>query len=534
MSELSRIMADLQSKFSDDSYPSEFLETYGLMECLSNHSGRETFLVRKKDTGETAVAKCYDKREFPIQPDCRFLNEISHPGLPRFFAQYQNEHTLCLVREYIEGETLTSLAQGGRLSIDRIVEIAQRLCDILDALHSHEPPVIHRDIKPENIVIRPDGSVALIDFDIARTFKEGREGDTVFFGTKGYAPPEQYGFGQTDCRADIYALGILLRWLVTGITRENLNVSFNPNLQRVISRCTAFSPEERFSSIREVRQALQSVNRHRGLSLKVLLPALAAAVLFLCAGFAVGRYTAWFAPTVKIAFSEPLIEKAARLHLGKESGTLTAEELSQVTRIYIYGTEAYGDPDLFYQQNVGASAEGPIRTLDDLALLPSLQEIHIVRQGYVDVSAIAGLSHVETVELKHMRISGVQPIAHVAALRNAILFDTGLSDVTALENCPWLETLDIGLNDIGSLKEIGSHPRLRSLGLMWLKMKDLNGIAAQLPKVQAVTLQHGSFGDLSGLRELPDLEAVYVLAEQAEAAAAALEGTDATLHVTEN
>lgn len=535
MNELKRVVEDIQSVFAESNYPQDFLNTYDQMECLASHIGRETFLVRKKENGEMAVAKCYDRAVFPFQPHFELLQGVDHPGLPRYFEQYQNDQILCVVREYIEGEPLSDYVKEKTLTLQQLVFFGQQLCDILSVLHGRTPPVIHRDIKPENIIVKPDDTLVLIDFDISRAYKENAGSDTVFFGTKGYAPPEQYGFGQTDNRADLYALGVLLRWMVTGSTKDNPNVTINPQVQKVIDRCTAFSPEERYHNATEIKQDLQKAKdrRHPVSGKKFLI----AAALLLCAllcGFALGRFTDVLRPVPKISFSEPLIEQAVRLQLGKEDGLLTFQDLLRVKQLYIFGDEVYLDPDLFYRQSVDEHTEGSLRTLEDLRLLENLEEIHIHRQGYVDISGIADLTHVYTVDLKHMRISGMQPIARLTRLKHAILFDCGLSDVTALENCPWLETLDIGRNDLTDLRQVGFHPNMRSLGLMWLSMKNVDDIAQRVPKLQAVTLQHGQIKDLSGLKALPELEAVYVLKEQLDAVSGLFAGTDVEIQVTEN
>ena len=535
MNELKRMVEDMQSVFAESQYPQDFLDAYDQMECLASHSGRETFLVRRKADGEMAVAKCYDRSAFPFKPHPELLQGIRHPGLPRFIEQYQNDHILCVVREYIEGEPLSDYVREKKLTAGQIVSLTGQLCDILALLHGCSPPVIHRDIKPENIIVKADGTLALIDFDISRAYRENAEGDTVFFGTRGYAPPEQYGFGQTDSRSDIYALGVLLRYLMTGSTKENPNVTINPHIQRVIDRCTAFSPEARYRHVLEIkRDLLKALHPHSQISVKKLLTS---AVMLLCAlvcGFALGRFTDVLRPVAKTVFSEPLIERAVRAQLGKESGALTEEELARVKNIYIYGSEVYSDRSLYAQQKIDEHAEGPLRTLDDLKMLPNLEGIYIVRQGYLDVSGIAWLNHLNTVEIKHCRVSGVQPIASLARLRYVGLFDCGVNDVTAFENCPWLETLDIGLNDLTDLGKIGFHPNLRSINLMWLNMKNVDGIAQRMPKLQVVYLQHGSIKDLSGLKALTALERVEVMPEQFEAVSALFEGTDVEICVREN
>ena len=106
MKEIKHIVENMTSVLSDGGYPQAFLAEYDQMECLASGGGRETFLVRKKDTGQYAVAKCYDRAACPPTLDFQTLKSLDCPGVPRFYQQYQNEGMICLVREYIPGETL--------------------------------------------------------------------------------------------------------------------------------------------------------------------------------------------------------------------------------------------------------------------------------------------------------------------------------------------------------------------------------------------------------------------------------------------
>lgn len=261
MSELNAGMDMIEAAFSKLGYPEGFLSDYDQIECLSEHKGRATFLVMSRNDGSMAVAKCYDREVYDLPEHGPEITEnMDAPGLPHFLSRYANEKWLCIVREYIDGVSLSEYVRDNELSQDKIVGICIRLCDILDYLHSCPEPVIHRDIKPENVIIGDDGTLSLIDFDIARTFKTGSDSDTVFFGTKGYAPPEQYGFAQTDARTDIYSLGVLLRFLLTGSTRPNRNIRLYRPLEKIIAKCTAFAPEKRYSDVRAVRRALLKAN----------------------------------------------------------------------------------------------------------------------------------------------------------------------------------------------------------------------------------------------------------------------------------
>ena len=132
-----------------------------------------------------------------------------------------------------------------------------------------------------------------------------------------------------------------------------------------------------------------------------------------------------------------------------------------------------------------------------------------------------------------MRLSNASAIADVPNLKQAILFGTGLSDVTALENCPWLETLDIGFNDISSLDRVGHYPNVKNLGLMWLEMDNVDNITEYFPKVQNVTLQYGKFRDLSGLKKLNKLESVAILKDQKDSVEPLFEGTDVQINIVE-
>lgn len=165
------------------------------------------------------------------------------------------------------------LAQGGgaRLSADDAapprlaltLRVFPQLCDAVSELHEGLPtPLIHRDIKPENVVVTPAGVPVLIDFGIARSYRSGASTDTVHFGTADYAPPEQYGFGQTDIRSDVYALGLVLWFCLTGrvpapFDRElaYTDPAVPEPLRQVIVRAAAFDPANRYPSARALAAA---------------------------------------------------------------------------------------------------------------------------------------------------------------------------------------------------------------------------------------------------------------------------------------
>ena len=277
----SKLSSIIETTFSQYGYPEAFLSEYDQMECLASRAGRETFLCRKKDSGDMAVAKCFENAVYEPNAQESAIRNIDHPQIPHFIKEYRNEQYTCILREYVSGETLSEIVRERELMQEEIVGICEQLADILIFLHGMDPPIIHRDVKPENVVIDGDGKVYLIDLDIARIYKEGADSDTVFYGTRGYAPPEQYGFAQTDARADIYSFGVLLRFLLTGSIRENKNIRVYEPLQRIINKCTVFSPEKRYADMKTVKKDLMSANpkaqlfRRRGVCAAVLRHGLA-------------------------------------------------------------------------------------------------------------------------------------------------------------------------------------------------------------------------------------------------------------------
>ena len=197
------------------------------------------------------------------------LKKLNHPNLPSIIDVIDGDGTFLIVMDYIEGKSLNSILQEqGAQKQEDVVEWAKQLCDVLGYLHSRKPPIIYRDMKPANVMLKPDGRVMLIDFGIAREFKENRVADTVCLGTRGYAAPEQYGgHGQTDGRTDIYCLGATLYHLLTGHNPSEppfemypiryWNPKLSSGLEEIILKCTQQNPADRYQSCAELMYDLE-------------------------------------------------------------------------------------------------------------------------------------------------------------------------------------------------------------------------------------------------------------------------------------
>jgi serine/threonine protein kinase len=272
---------EIENTFDESQYPMEFLEKYDQLECLAVGHGTETFLVKEKNKEKFCVAKCYDKNIYSYVHESNILKKLKHNGLPSFLGEFQNDFTVCIVREYIKGKPLNQYIDERKPIDNEIINIAIEFCDILIYLHGQQPPVIHRDIKPQNVIIKDDGHIVLIDFDIARVYNSTAESDTQIFGTREYAPPEQYGFSQTDSRTDIYSFGILLRYMLTGSEKENSNIYVNKPLANIIKKCTEFSPDERIGSAYAVKKLLILANPKSQMKRRIVFSICLIAVIFI-------------------------------------------------------------------------------------------------------------------------------------------------------------------------------------------------------------------------------------------------------------
>ncbi len=200
--------------------------------------------------------------------EANLMKRLDHPCLPRIVDIINREEVIYVIMDYIEGEPLNKvLEKYGAQPQETVIEWAKDLCGVLDYLHNQNPPIIYRDMKPANIMLQPNGNIKLIDFGIAREYKEQNLQDTVSLGTKGYAAPEQFGGkGQTDCRTDIYCLGVTIYHMVTGKNPSEppyeiypiryWNSQLSAGLEKIILKCTQMNPKERYSSCVELLYAL--------------------------------------------------------------------------------------------------------------------------------------------------------------------------------------------------------------------------------------------------------------------------------------
>ena len=212
--------------------------------------------VRKVIRREPGMGAAYE-RIFAAQQNGKRFKHIPHLS-----ECYQHGNHLVVVMEFARGETLQDFVYNRDPSVQLAAKVFPRICDAVAELHeAFEPPLIHRDLKPSNVMIADD-SLTIIDFGIARDLKHDADSDTMKFGTREFAPPEQFGFGQTTVRSDVYALGMILYFCLTESipTRQVRDAGFDAaevpsHMRPVLMRATALDPQKRFSSAAELKGA---------------------------------------------------------------------------------------------------------------------------------------------------------------------------------------------------------------------------------------------------------------------------------------
>lgn len=199
------------------------------------------WIVEDSVTGRRFVMR---KLPMNLQQVYQRLALIHHGNIVEINDIFMHNGFLYVIEEYLEGELLSDLINSRKFSRNQVLAISRQLFNALHALHENH--IVHRDIKPENIIMDVYGNIKLIDFDIARIFVSDKNGDTTVKGSRNYAPPEQFGFAQSDQRTDIYSLGVTLNELAVGKLPEEKICS--GKLGIVIRRCIEFDPKRRYQN----------------------------------------------------------------------------------------------------------------------------------------------------------------------------------------------------------------------------------------------------------------------------------------------
>lgn len=220
---------------------------------LGNKGGLRTVLLRSDD-GDLKVYKEITTDTVEVY---RKLCTKPHKNIVTIYGLKAVDEDKCgIFMEYFPADTLEDwMVQMGKLTLKDTKEIMLQVCAA--AHHFHSEGIIHRDLKPMNILIGRDGLVKVTDFGIARIYKKEKFCDTEILGTAGYAAPEQFGFFQTDEKADVYSMGVILNKMLTGKMPMEELYQGDIKVSSMIKRCICMSQQER-CEIYDIAEALGS------------------------------------------------------------------------------------------------------------------------------------------------------------------------------------------------------------------------------------------------------------------------------------
>ena len=218
---------------------------YDTLRVLKQSPRGAVSVVRHKKSGTRYVFRRYSGSGEVY----RRLLPVLCPHLPQIMEAAEQDGQTAVLEEYVQGDTLAELLTGAKLTEKEARQVTMQLCQALHVLHSMG--AVHRDVKPENVILRGSDAV-LIDFDAARIYKDESESDTQVLGTTGFAAPEQYGIFQSDERADIFSLGVLLNIMLTG--KHPSREMAAGKMGRIVRKCTMTAPEQRYQSARALME----------------------------------------------------------------------------------------------------------------------------------------------------------------------------------------------------------------------------------------------------------------------------------------
>ncbi len=200
-----------------------------------------------------------------FEREARLLMKIDHPSIVKVLDCFVESGRQYLLIEYRSGQDLSQfIKQNGAQTEQKVLHWALEIVEILDYLHTQEPPIIHRDVTPDNLILNTDGSLVMIDFGAANEFLGNATGTLV--GKQSFIAPEQFR-GKASVQSDLYALGCTLSFLLTAQEPVPLSVSHPKSIDANISEgmdafvaaLTAMTLEERIMSAIDAKSRIEDM-----------------------------------------------------------------------------------------------------------------------------------------------------------------------------------------------------------------------------------------------------------------------------------
>ncbi|MCL1919011.1 MAG: leucine-rich repeat domain-containing protein [Peptococcaceae bacterium] len=481
---------------------SEFLanidhdNVYDVLAILKDSKYSRIEKVRRED--EIYIRK-YFRHDTKTTNELAILSSLRHEALPRVYQSYELADQTVLIEEYIEGKSLRAyVEEKTKLLPDEAMRLIIQICEIVVFLHAQDPPIIHRDIKPDNIICTDKG-VKLIDFNIARTYDPKKEKDTVFMGTVGYAPPEQYGFGQTDTRSDIYALGMTFYFMLTGSEPQRkgdiqTHITGLPDfIQKILLNSARFAPESRYGSVQEMITDVRMA---------------------------------------EIKQYEPLMEPLQNLCDYAAEHPLSPAEVCQTCSQHVEKDEngmSIGTPKKSFWRLAGICCAAVLLIVvgvvvtrnfllpEDPGVETEIVSLDLSNQDITD-EALADMvkkgeipKHITQLNLSSNNIRDITPLASLTNLEELWLTNNpNLSDITSLQEMTQLTILFLRGTQVKDLTPLKSLNQLTVLYLSCTPIEDITPLAS-LTNMTTLSLMDTKISDITPLQALSKLTILYLI-----------------------
>lgn len=453
-----------------------------------------------------------------FKKEASMLINLRHNALPRvrdFFTDGSNKWFL--VMDYIRGENLEAvLKKQGQIAEKVLTQWFLELAEVLDYIHNQDPPIIFRDLKPANIMLTSDNHIKLIDFGIARHFQPDKSSDTTYYVSQGFSPPEQYGIHQSSVQSDIYALGAVCYYLLTGRHPQGEDFSFTPpqefvtvseGLNRAIMKAIQYNPKDRPTSIKKMLaiyyhgddnnydnkpdEVTRKPDRTFKWSRSIVVTITLVLVLGLGYLFFQGNERGMGADQA-IIFTDNSLSNHVKYSLGlTKYDTLTKEYTEDIKVLQL--------------------EDKGIETLDGIEALTSLRELYLDDNPLKDIGAIKELEQLEvlSIDIFNPQITNLNALVNLTNLKELYVTCNLITDISPLENLKALRILHLfthhGQSQIKNIEIIGSLINLEELRLEGNSIRDIDFLE-ELSNLKWLDLGRNFIEDIEVLKELENLE----------------------------
>ena len=242
-----------------------FADKYFVVRTLYQSTATKVLLVKPHKRDELLIAKCIMKQHSStdIFLEANLLQDVKHPGIPTLYEIIEDEATLCLIQEYVSGDSLDHyLLYHQHISQEMFLQFAIQICEIMEYLHSHAPdPILYLDMKPSHIIVCKD-QIKLIDFGIANYLSNSGK---IFhkYGTKKFAAPEQMTKKSLNFKTDVYGVGKVFAHMLSYMKPWDAT-KFYP----IVWRATRKSMQWRTRSMTKLREQLQKKSNKKNRKVK--------------------------------------------------------------------------------------------------------------------------------------------------------------------------------------------------------------------------------------------------------------------------